>query len=169
MRKLLPVVMIATFIVACKKNTDNPNAVNSTDKSFLTQTYLASKAEIQLGKLALNKTGSPTVQSFGQRIMARYKEVQSDLIAVASKINFLLTDTVMISNQTTSALNELNGLAFDMAYMRNVASNQRKTLENFQNELTNGNNTYVRYYFLNKYIDNIRAFYIEADSLSRSW
>jgi predicted outer membrane protein len=167
MRKLLPVVMIATFIVACKKNNDNPNAINPTDKSFLIQTYLASKAEIKLGQLALTKAGSPAVQNFGQRIIADYKELQSDLMAVASKINFPLTDTVLISSRTTSALNELNGSAFDSEYMRSDALSQRNMLDIFQNELNSGNNTYVRYYFLNKYIDQVRAFYIEADSLSR--
>lgn len=167
MRKLLPVVMIATFIVACKKNNDNPNAVNATDKSFLTQTYLASKTEIQLGKLALAKTSNPNVQSFGQRIITSYKEMQSELMAVADKINFPISDTAFISGQSATPLIELSAPSFDAAYMRNAASNHRNILDQFQNELSNGNNTYVRYYFLNKYIDKIRAYYIEADSISR--
>ena len=47
MRKLLPVVVIATLFIACKKENDNPNEVNATDKNFLAQTYLAAKTEIQ--------------------------------------------------------------------------------------------------------------------------
>ena len=167
MRKLLPVVMMATFIISCKKNNDNPNAVNATDKKFLIQTYLASKAEMQAGQLALKK-GNSSVQNFGQRIIADYKNVQSDLIAVANKLNFALTDTVSIEPQAISSLNELNGYSFDTAYTRSSALNQRNTLDIFQNELNNGNNTYLRYYFVNKYVDKIRAYYLEADSLSRS-
>jgi putative membrane protein len=169
MRKLLPLMMMMTaFMISCKKNNDNPNAVNSTDKNFIIQTYLASKAEIQSGQLALNKANSSSVQNFGRRIISGYKDVQSDLIAVANKLNFPLTDTVSISRQAISALNDLNGYSFDTAYMRSRALSQRTTLDIFQNELGNGNNTYLRYYFLNKYIDKIRAYYIEADSLSRT-
>jgi predicted outer membrane protein len=167
MRKLLPVMMMTTFMISCKKNNDNPNAVNSTDKNFIIQTYLASKVQIQAGQLALNK-GNSSVQNFGQKIIAGYKDVQSDLIAVANKLNFSLTDTVSIERQTVSPLNELNGYSFDTAYMRSSALSQRNMLDVFQNELNNGNNTYVRYYFLNKYIDKIKTYYIEADSISRS-
>lgn len=167
MRKLLPLLMIATFILSCKKNNDNPNAVNSTDKNFLIQTYLASKAEIQLGQLALNNANNPIVRQFGKKIIAGYKDVQLDLVAVAGKINFPLSDTALISSQSTSALNELTGFAFDTAYIRSRSISQRNTLDVFQDELNGGNNTYLRYYFLNKYIDKIRGYYIEADSLSR--
>jgi putative membrane protein len=167
MRKLLPVMMMTTFLISCKKNNDNPNAVNSADKNFIIQTYLASKAEIQAGQLALNK-GNSSIQNFGQKIITGYRSIQSDLITVANKLNFPLTDTVSISRQAISVLNDLNGYSFDTAYMRSSALSQRNTLNIFQKELNDGNNTYLRYYFLNKYIDKIKAYYIEADSLSRT-
>jgi predicted outer membrane protein len=114
----------------------------------------------------LNKANSSAVQNFAQKIIGGYKDVQSDLIAVANKVNFSLTDTVSIERQAIASLNELNGYSFDTAYMRSSASNQNM-LDIFQKELNNGNNTSVRYYFLNKYIDKIKGYYIEADSISR--
>jgi putative membrane protein len=167
MRKLLPVV-IATLLIACKKDNDNPNEVNSTDKNFLIQTYLAAKGEIQAGQLALNKSGNGMVQSFGQRIIADYKAAQTDLIAVANKLNFSLTDTTMIGNRSISYFDELSGYSFDTAYLQSRMQSQLELLRKFQIELNNGNNTYVRYYFLNKYIDKVRAYYQEADSISRA-
>lgn len=167
MRKLLPVV-IATFMIACKKENNNPNTVNATDKNFLIQTYLASKAETQAGRLALNKSNSAIIQNFGQRISIDYDAMQMDIIAVANKLNFALTDTSAISAQSVSNLNELNGYSFDTAYILSRMRTQFNTLNNFQNEMNNGNNTYVRYYFLNKYVDKIRNYYLEADSISRA-
>jgi len=167
MRKLLPVVL-AIFIIACKKENDNPNTVNPTDKNFLIQTYLASKAETQAGQLALNKSSSVTIQNFGQRMMTDYNAMRTDLIAVANKLNFALTDTSEINAQSVSNLNELNGYSFDTAYVHSRVQTQFNTLSNFQNELNNGNNTYVRYYFLNKYIDKIKTYYLEADSIFRA-
>ena len=167
MRKLLPVVMIATFILSCRKNNDNPNALNSTDKNFLIQTYLASKAEIQFGRLALAKAGNPAIKNFGQRMISDYQELQSDLIAVANKINFGLADTISVSAQNASFLNELNGYSFDTAYIRGSADRQRSILDFFQEEISKGNNTYVKYYFVDKYYDEVRMNFIEADSISR--
>lgn len=168
MRKLLPVV-IATLLIACKKDNDNPNEVNSTDKNFLVQTYLAAKTEIQVGELALNKSGSGIVQNFGQRIIADYRAAQTDLIAVANKLNLSLTDTATIRINSISSLNELNGYSFDTAYLRSRREDQLNLLGHFQDELNSGNNTYIRYYFLNKYIDKVRAYYEEADSISRAF
>jgi putative membrane protein len=168
MRKLLPVV-IATLLIACKKNDRNPNEVNSTDKNFLIQTYLAAKAEIEAGQLALNKSGNAVVQNLGQRIIADYKAAQTDLIAVANKLKFSLSDTATIGSRRITYLNELNGYSFDTAYIQSSMRSQSGLLRNFQDELNNGNNTYVRYYFLNKYIDKVRAYYSEADSISRAF
>lgn len=168
MRKLLPVVLIATLMISCKKENDNPNELNSTDKNFLIQTYLVTKEEIRLGQLAINKTNHPPIQNFGQRIIADYKAAQADLKEVANKLHFALTDTVTLGMQSTSSLNELNGYFFDTAYIHSRARSQMNTLGLFQNELNNGNNTYLKYYFLNKYIDKVRSYYQEAESLARS-
>jgi putative membrane protein len=167
MRKLLPVAVIATLMIACKKE-KNPNDVNSTDKSFLIETYSAAKAEIKAGQLAMQKGNSPAVQNFGQRIINSYTSVQADIIDVANKLAIALNDTTTIGAQSLLNLNEINGHSFDTAYMQRSAKSNLNTLGVFQNEMNNGNNTYVRYYFLNKYVDMVKAYYQEADSLSRT-
>jgi putative membrane protein len=168
MRKLLPVV-IATLMIACKKNNDNPNDVNATDKAFLVQAYQAGREEIKTGQLALNRSNDQAVKTFAQNLIAGYTEAQSDLIAVANKIGFALTDTVSVRAQTISALNDLNGFSFDTAYTASRVRTQMAVLSIYQNELNNGNNTYVRYYFLQKHLDKVRAFFQQADSLSRAF
>jgi putative membrane protein len=166
MRKLIPVA-IATLLIACTKNHDNPNEVNAADKAFLIQMYQASKEEIKAGQLAINKTSSAAVKEFGQQMITGYAMAQSDLVAVASKLSFSLADTFVIHTQASSALNEVDGYVFDTAYTRSRLRSQSALLTVFQNELNSGNNTYVRYYFLNKYIDKVRAYRQLADSLSR--
>lgn len=79
----------------------------------------------------------------------------------------LLPLVVLTTFMMACMLNERNGYSFDTAYMRSRTLSQMNTLNIFQNELNNGNNTYVRYYFLNKYADKIRAYYLEADSILR--
>jgi putative membrane protein len=164
---MLPVTVITLLAIACNKNNDNPNAVNSTDKDFIIQTYVAVKSEIQTAWLAMSKTSNQSIQSFGQKIVTGYQFLQTDLIAVANKLNFPLTDTVTITSRSISGLNLLSGYSFDTAYMHNSARSHMYLLTNFQNELNKGNNTYVRYYFLNKYTDQVKSLYLEADSISR--
>lgn len=165
MRKLLPVAMIATLMIACKKE-KNPNEVNPTDKNFIIQTYLASKAEIETGQLALSKSDNPVILDFVQKMIADYQSAQLDLIAVSNKLNFAMTDTVLVKSQNSSGLGEFSGYSFDTAYMSSRAKTQMNMLHLFQDELNNGNNTYVRYYFFNKYIDKVRDYYHQADSIS---
>jgi putative membrane protein len=167
MRKLLPVV-ITTLMIACTKNTDNPNEVNATDKSFLIQAYQAGKEEIRTGQLALSQSTNPAIKAFAQNLISGYTDAQSDLLAVASKVGFALTDTFTLRTQTASALTAFNGDSFDTAYAGSRMRSQMKVLSIFQNELNNGNNTYIRYYYFNKYIDQVRKYFRQADSLSKA-
>jgi predicted outer membrane protein len=153
-------------MIGCNKQNDNPNAVNSTDKNFLIQTYVAAK-QTQSCTLALNKSSSPSIRNFSQKVLGKYKAMETDLIAIAYKLNLALTDTTSIGNESLNDLNELNGYSFDSAYIRSTAKSQMNALSLFENEINNGNNTYVRYYFVNKYIDDVRSLYFEADSISR--
>jgi predicted outer membrane protein len=165
MRMLLPFVVLTTLSIACNKDDDNPNAVNSSDKNFLIQTFQAARAEIKAGGLALINSNSSVVQNFSQRVITDYRSMQSDIKAVADKINFALTDTVALTIQSA---NNVSGYSFDTAYIRSTARNQINLLSIFQNETNTGNNTYVRHYFLNKYVDMIKAYYLEADSIFRT-
>jgi len=167
MRKVLPVV-IATLMIACKKNNDNPNEVNSTDKAFLIQIYQASRDEIKAGKLAMDRANDPAVRRLGEDILAGYQSAQSDLIDVANKLSLSLTDTAMVHAQGGAALGEISSYSFDTAYVQSRTRSQLAILHLFQDELNNGNNPYVRYYFLNRHIDKVRTYLHQADSLSRA-
>lgn len=168
MRKLLPVAVIATLLISCQKDETNPNEVNAADKAFLLQTYIAGRAEIDAGSLAVKKTSNPFVRDFGQRIVADYNLAQADLLAVARELGLSLNDTAAIYSESAANLRELSGYSFDTAYVNSRVRTHLVSLNTFQEELNKGNNPYVRYYFFNKYIDKVRAYYQEADSLSRA-
>lgn len=166
MRKLLPVV-IATLLISCSKKSDDPNQVNSTDRNFIVQAYLATRTEIAAGQLTTNQATDPIVRDFGRRIVADYKMIQADLMAVADKINFALGDTGSVQSQAMGNLTELTGRSFDTAYIISRVQSHSSILKIFQEEMNSGNNTYLRYYFLHKHMDKIKNYYLEADSISR--
>ena len=131
MRKLLPVV-IATIMIDCKKNNDNPNEVNATDKAFLVQAYQAGKEEIRTGQLALSQSTNPAIKAFAHNLISGYTDAQSDLLAVASKVGFALTDTFSLRTQTASTLTTLSGDSFDTAYAGSRMRWVMKVLSIFQ-------------------------------------
>jgi putative membrane protein len=166
MRKLLPVV-ITTLLIACSKNTDHPNEINSADRSFIVQTFIAARNEITAGELTTNRSSDPVIKNFARELIADYTMMQEDLIAVVNKIDLALADTVLFAVQAPSALSELSGYAFDTAYMNSRVESHLATLKIFQDEMNNGNNTYLRYYFLHKHMDKVKVYYLKADSIAR--
>jgi putative membrane protein len=163
--KILIAVMIAAVVIACNKGTEDPNKVNSQDQNFINQAYLFQQTEIVEGQVALNKTSNADVRTFAQRMVTNYRLAQIDLEAVAKKLNYLI-DTSAIAN--SEELATLNGSAFDTSYMNKRLRNEQAMLSQFQNELNAGNNTYVRYYYLNKYLDSLVAYQKEAFRINRS-
>lgn len=166
MRKLLPVV-IATLLISCSKKNEHPNQINSTDKNFIVQTYFATKAEIEAGRLTTSRANDPVVKDFGHRIVTDYEILQADLLAVAEKINFILEDSFFVQAQSITNLSDLSGRSFDTAYINSRVKSHFSLLESFRDEMNNGNNTYLRYYFLHKHMDKIKDYYLEADSIGR--
>ncbi len=166
MRKLLPVT-IATLLISCSKDNDNPNAVNSTDKSFIIKTYLATQAEIAAGLLTAAQGSDPLIKDFARRLGDDYKTMQQDLVEVANKVSFALADTFSVSAYSLTGLSDLSGYIFDTTYINSRVRSHSSLLKIFQDEMNNGNNTYVRYYFLHKHLDKVKYHYLKADSISR--
>lgn len=165
MKRMLPVAMMA-LLLSCNKHDDNPNAVNAVDKQFMIQTYLDNRTEIQSSQMALNLSTNSDVRYFANALFRQSSFAQSDLIAVAKQINFSLTDTASENYQSASTTNGTTGYS-DTGYIRNSARILQSSLRSFQNELNEGNNTYLRHYYLNKYVNGIKDYYLLADSLSR--
>ena len=166
MKRVLPAAIILVLFTSCTKRDNNPNAVNQADKDFILQTYFTNKTLIQSGQSALSQSGNSSIKYFAKAIVLQSQFAQTDLLAVANKINFNLSDTSANnppSGFTGSAATEYS----DAAYIKSSANVLQSSLRVFQKELNEGNNTYVRYYYLNKYVSGIKESYLFADSLSR--
>ena len=165
MRKLLPVV-ITVFLMACNKNEDNPNALNEQDKTFLRQVYASNRYEIEAGQQALNTSTNAGVRSFAADAINLYSAAQNDLRELIAKINFS-PDTTRIPVQAP-LFSDMSGHVFDTAYMKSRVTTHQNMLAVYQNQMNEGNHTYVRYYYFNKYFEGIRSNYLRADSIARA-
>jgi|SRR5579875_2087770 len=165
MRRVLPAIMVAFVFMSCKKESlENPNTVNAADQKFMLQMAKAANAEIHAGNLAVGKSSNPVVQQFGQAVAAKYSMALTDLQDLAHKLNFSLPQP---DNEENNFLtNELQGYSFDTSYMKSRVQSFALIMDDFKAEVNNGNNPYVRYYYVNKYLDASRAYYLQADSIA---
>ena len=166
MRKVLPVAMMFILLSCYKKDVD-PNTLNKTDKVFLNQVFVANKAEIEAGQMALRKSSHPLVQQFAISAIDHYSWSQADMNEVLQTIGYALTDTAMVHAQSMATLNSLEGFSFDTAYINSRVKSHEALVRQYQQELNEGNHTYVRYYFLNRNLDQVRKNFYKADSISR--
>lgn len=168
MRRVLPVIVVAFVFISCKKESlENPNAVNSTDQTFMLQMAKEANAEVEAANSAEGKSNNAVVQQFSRAIATNYSMALTDLKALAKKLNFSLPEPNNDEEEFTN-MNELSGYSFDTSYMNSRVQSLALIMNNFKNEVDNGNNPYVRYYYVNKYLDSSRACYLRAASIAYS-
>ncbi|HEX2607452.1 MAG TPA: DUF4142 domain-containing protein [Flavisolibacter sp.] len=165
---LLMAGLSAVLFVACSKDDNNDNNVNSTDQSFMVNVAMSNTAEVMAGQLAVQKGTSAAVKMYGQMMATEHTEAQSDLKSLAGNYNMTVPDTVDMENKMVMArLQTLSGYAFDTAYINSQVKGHAKTLGFFQDELSNGSAQNVKSY-ASKYLPHIQMHYNTADSIRKT-
>lgn len=163
-KTLLAVSFGAVLFCACKK--DNNNSLNDTDKNFMTQVAIGNNAEIHAGQLATTKTDNDSIRAFGEFMVTEHGQAQNDLKTLGSNVNYTISDSVDAAHQQLIAmLNNLSSHNFDTAYINSQIRDHQNTLNVFQNEINNGNQSDVKAY-ANKYLPHIQEHLRMADSLA---
>jgi putative membrane protein len=109
------------------------------DNTFATNAAEGGMAEVQLGNLAKDHASSPDVKSFGQTMVDDHTKANDELKSIAAKKNITLPASLNAKDQATyDRLSKLNGAAFDKAYMRDMVSDHRTDVKEFQNEADHG-------------------------------
>lgn len=167
MRKVLPVVMIIVLF-SCSKKNDDPNTLNNDDRLFISSLIQSHKQEIREGQLALSRSQHPAVRMFASEAIDQYSAAQDYVMEVISKVGYDLNDTTSVSLQSDYSRNS-SGFDFDTAYMKSRVRSHQALMEQYRNEINNGNHTYVRYYLVNQGLDRVRTNWLRADSIARSF
>jgi putative membrane protein len=96
-------------------------------------------AKIHLAYLALQNAQHDQVRAFAQQILNDYGKTQADLFNIANQQAVVLPNTLDAKNlDTFQALSELQGKAFDQAYMKAMLNQDETALSSFKQEATKG-------------------------------
>lgn len=157
---------------SCHKDDDNNNnnnnngsAMNQTDQNFMQKASYSNNDEVDAGTLADAKASNSAVMMFGQMMVTDHGTAENDLRSVASMVSVTIPTTPDSVHMAMKAqLQALSGSAFDSTFLHAQSTDHQTTINLFQSEIANGNNTSVKNY-ANKYLPKIEMHKRVADSL----
>lgn len=90
-------------------------------------------AEIETGKLALEKSSNPQVRAFAEKMIEDHTKANQELARIAQGKNLEVADDAELLNRIkTSLLSVRNDEAFDAAYAKNQVTAHEQTIELFE-------------------------------------
>lgn len=111
----------------------------SQDAMFMREAAAANMAEIQAGRIALEKSGDAQVRQLAQRIVDDHTKAGDQLMSIAQRKQVSLpTEPMPMQRQEADHLKSLSGSAFDQAYAEAMVKDHRDAIKLFVMESANG-------------------------------
>ena len=111
----------------------------SPDAMFMRKAAAANMAEIQAGRIALEKSGNAQVRQLAQRIIDDHTKAGDQLMSIAQRKQVTLPTAPMpMQKQEAEHLNTLSGASFDQAYAQAMVKDHRKAIKLFGMESASG-------------------------------
>jgi putative membrane protein len=115
------------------------------DENFVIKAAHAGMAEVELGKLAVDKAGSEEVKKFGQRMVDDHGRTNDELKILAQNKHIALPTAFDPHGKAIhDRLTKLSGAAFDRAYMQAMIVDHQKAVNEFRVEARSGKDADVK-------------------------
>lgn len=120
-------------------------AVADDASDFADDASAKSLAEVQTGRLALEKSRSADVKVFAQKMIDDHTKANQELANVAKNAKVTLSDEAALMDKAKKLiLEQRDGEDFDAAYANNQVMAHEKTIDLFEDYLREGKNTYLK-------------------------
>jgi putative membrane protein len=115
------------------------------DTEFVNTVAMDGMAEVELGRLAVQKAKSPEVKQFAQRMVADHSKANVELKQLASNKNVTLPAEPNAQQKADKdRLAKLSGAEFDREYMTMMTAGHDKAVAAFEAEARNGKEVDVK-------------------------
>jgi putative membrane protein len=112
------------------------NEVKAADKTFVNDMIIANMGEVELGKLAVERSSNAEVKKFGQMMIDDHTKAGDKLKAVASAHNIPIpTDLDSKHRDLRDRLAKLNGSAFDHEYMEAMVDGHKDVADKLESRI----------------------------------
>lgn len=135
----------ATSVMLIPAASADNSPLNSTDKSFLEDSYKDGLAEVQSAQMAERKTANPDVKTFAQRLESDHTSANSKLKAMAdSKKVSVAESPSLVSEAKGKMLDAKTGTDFDKAFIDAQVTDHKKDIEAFEKEANEAKDSDVK-------------------------
>ena len=125
--------------------TQGPMSQSYVDQAFVTKTLSNSSAEAQMSQLATQKSPSPDVKKYGQNMVQIHSQLAQQLQPVAQMLGVKADQKPSKKDKKQiEQLKTLNGSAFDQAYLKAMANDQKRDVKSFKDEEAAAQNPTVK-------------------------
>ena len=105
------------------------------DRKFIEEAAQGGMAEVQLGQLAQQKASNDQVKQFGKKMADDHQKANGELKKIASNKGINLpTDLSSGDRREYDKLQKKSGADFDREYMKEMVSDHKKDVKDFQSE-----------------------------------
>jgi putative membrane protein len=133
----LVAIVVCTWLATSAFAGQRPQA--SPDQAFVKKAAVGGLAEVQLGKLAVERAASPDVKQFGQRMVDDHDQANQALMAVVEPKGIAVPTALDRQHrQAADRLAKLHGPAFDRAYIQHMVKDHEADVRLFRTEAQQG-------------------------------
>jgi putative membrane protein len=149
---------------AAKPNQSRPAA---SDSAFAMKAAQANMAEVELGKLALQKAMSDDVKKFAQMMVDDHSKALDELKGVTGTKITLPTAIDAEHKKLSDRLSKLSGAGFDREYMQAMVDGHRKVAADVRKESQSGADPDLKAW-AGKILPTVEAHLKQAETVNRS-
>ena len=140
---VVPVVLAAALSFACNaenRNTSNESTIGTTgdavsagDRDFVEDLTIASMAEVELGKMAMERAANAEVKQFGDMMVRDHTKAGDELKQVATRHSIPVPAALDQKHQELKTkLSNLRGAEFDREYMSAMVDGHEDVVDRLQ-------------------------------------
>jgi len=156
------------------RNSRNNNAMGeqtgmanmtSQDRDFLMDAAMGGMMEVELGRIAAQNGASEAVKQFGQRMVDDHSKANEELMTLATSKGITLPATLDEKHKEhLTKFSSMTGADFDRAYGKEMLSDHRKDVSEFEKQSTRGTDPDLKA-FATKTLPTLREHLQMAESL----
>jgi putative membrane protein len=122
-------------------------AAENPDASFYKKAAEGGLAEVELGKLAQDKSPTQSVKEFGSMMIKDHSAANEKLKAIAEAKSIKLPTSPSVGQMATKTkLEVLSGKTFDKSYIKGMVADHKEDIKEFQNEASTGQDADAKAY-----------------------
>ncbi|MEC3881663.1 DUF4142 domain-containing protein [Parapedobacter sp. 10938] len=147
---------------------DTSAMVNEQDADFAVKAADAGLAEIELGKLAVEKATDQRLKDFAQRMVTDHQKANDELMAIATGLNITLPPVISEDHvDKQRKLRDKSGDAFDEAYVDIMVKDHDRVVSLFEDAASDARNVELQA-FAAKTLPTLKKHFEEAKVLRDS-